>query len=101
MFETFVVSEIIKSYYNSGKEPPVYFYRDRDGKEIDILLWRNGKLYPLEIKKHANPAKQDIAAFPVLDKITGFERGSGGVICTYPDLTTMDGNDRVIPVWYL
>ncbi|GHV80559.1 ATPase [Spirochaetia bacterium] len=101
VFETFVVSEIIKSYYNSGKEPPVYFYRDRDGKEIDVLLWRNGKLYPLEIKKHANPAKQDIAAFPVLDKITGFERGSGGVICIYPDLTTMDGNDRVIPVWYL
>jgi predicted AAA+ superfamily ATPase len=101
VFETFVVSEIIKSYFNSGKEPPVYFYRDRDGKEIDLLLWQHGKLYPLEIKKHANPAKQDIAAFPALDKIKGFEQGGGGVICTYSDLTTLGGDNRIIPISYL
>jgi hypothetical protein len=43
--------------------------------EIDLLLWQNGTLHPMEIKKHANPIKQDIAAFPVLDKISGFEWG--------------------------
>jgi predicted AAA+ superfamily ATPase len=101
VFETFVVSEIIKSYFNSGREPPLYFYRDRDGREIDLVLWQDGKLHPLEIKKHANPTKQDIAAFPVLDKIKGFERGGGGVICTYPDLTALSGDDRIIPVSYL
>jgi len=50
LFETFVISEIMKSYYNAGRRPPVYFYRDRDGNEIDLLIEENGTLYPIEIK---------------------------------------------------
>jgi predicted AAA+ superfamily ATPase len=38
-FESFVVSEIIKSYYNKGiLEPPIYFYRDKDMNEIDLII---------------------------------------------------------------
>ena len=101
-FESFVISEIIKSYYNKGViNPPLYFYRDKDMNEIDLLIEKDGILYPLEMKKHADPKKKDVQAFDVLDKIPGMQRGSGGVICLYEQLITLQGNDRVIPINYL
>lgn len=101
-FETFVVAEIIKSYYNKGiVEPPLYFYRDKDQREIDLLIEKDGVLHPLEMKKHADPKVSDIKAFDVLDKIPGMQRGSGGVICTYDNLLTLQGNDKVIPIGYI
>ena len=101
-FESFVVSEIIKSYYNRGiADPPLYFYRDKDMNEIDLLIEDGGVLYPLEMKKHADPKKKDMDAFDLLDRIPGVQRGSGGVICLYDNLVTLKGNDRVIPLKYL
>lgn len=101
-FESFVVSEIIKSYYNMGVlDPPLYFYRDKDMNEIDLLIESNGILYPVEIKKHADPQKSDLKSFSLLDKISGIQRGPGGVVCLYDSLITMQGNDRAIPVSYL
>ena len=101
-FESFVLSEIIKSYYNKGVvEPPLYFYRDKDMNEIDLLIEENGALYPVEIKKHADPQRKDIDAFGLLDRISGIRRGPGGVICLYDNLITLRGDDRVIPISYL
>ena len=101
-FETFVIAEIIKSYYNQGiAEPPLYFYRDKEQQEIDLLIEDNGVLYPLEMKKHADPKASDIKAFAVLDSIPGIQRGSGGVICTYDKLVTLKDNDKVIPIAYI
>ena len=101
-FETFVIAEIIKSYYNQGiAEPPLYFYRDKEQQEIDLLIENNGVLYPLEMKKHADPKASDIKAFAVLDNIPGMQRGSGGVICTYDKLVTLKDNDKVIPIAYI
>lgn len=101
-FESFVVSEIIKSYYNKGiLELPLYFYRDRDMNEIDLIIEENGTLYPIEMKKHADPHKKDADAFALLDKIPGVNRGSGGVVCLYDKLITLRGEDKVIPINYL
>lgn len=101
-FESFVISEIIKSYYNKGiVEPPLYFYRDKEMNEIDLLIEDGGVLYPLEMKKHADPQKSDMNAFDLIDKIPSVKRGSGGVICLYDNLITLKGNDRVIPIKYL
>lgn len=101
-FETFVISEIIKSYYNKGiLEPSIYFYRDKDDNEIDLVIESDGTLYPIEIKKHSDPDKSDIRAFSVLDKLSGVKRGPGGVICTYDNLLTLKDNDRIIPIQYL
>lgn len=101
-FESFVLSEILKSYYNIGiLEPPLYFYRDKDMNEIDLLIEDNGTLYPLEMKKHADPQKSDVAAFDLLDDLPSAKRGPGGVICLYDRLVTLRGNDRAIPVKYL
>lgn len=101
-FENYVITEIIKSYYNKGiAEPPLYFYRDKDMNEIDLLIEADGTLYPLEIKKHADPSKKDLEAFSLLDKIPNIRRECGGVICLYDNLVTLSGNDRIIPIPYL
>lgn len=56
-FETFVVSEIVKSYFNSGKRLNLYYYRDIDQKEIDLLIVEDETIYPIEIKKNKNPSE--------------------------------------------
>ena len=101
-FETFIITEIIKSYYNIGiLDLPLYFYRDKDGNEIDLLIENNGTLYPIEIKKHADPVTSDVMKFSVLDKIPAVKRGQGGVVCFYDNLVTIHGNDKSIPITML
>ena len=101
-FENFVVSEIIKSYYNQGiVDPPLYFYRDKDMNEIDLLIEDGGTLYPIEIKKHADPHKKDISAFQKLDNIPNMKRGTGGVICFYDKPISLSDTDKVIPIGYI
>lgn len=101
-FESFVVAEILKSYANSGVlDPPLYFYRDKEQNEIDLLLARDQTLYPLEIKKHADPKLGDVKAFAVLDKIPGITRGPGGLICLYDRPVPLKGKDMVIPLSYV
>jgi len=98
-FETFVIGEIIRSYQNSGiLDLPLYFYRDRDGNEIDLLIEDGGVLYPIEIKKHADPVKSDVLKFSVLDGLPNMRRGQGGVVCLYDNLVTIHENDRAIPI---
>jgi predicted AAA+ superfamily ATPase len=100
-FETFVIAEVIKSYLNKGKDAPIYFYRDKDMNEIDLLILQGQTLYPIEIKKHADPNKKDISAFRILDRIPGTDRGQGGVVCMYDNLITLKDEDKIIPVKYL
>lgn len=99
-FETYVVSEIIKSYWHNGKNPNIYFYRDKDKKEIDLILEENGTLYPLEIKKKSNPTTEDIKAFSLLNKF-GAKLGAGGVICMSQTYLPLKSEVNVIPVGYI
>lgn len=102
LFENFMHSEIIKNYYNQGiTEPPLYFYRDKDMNEIDLLIEYGVTFYPIEIKKHAEPHKKDISAFQKLDNIPNMKRGTGGVVCFYDKLITLSKTDKVIPINYL
>lgn len=101
-FETFVIAEILKSYYNTGVlDPALYYYRDKDAKEIDILIEQNGMLYPVEVKKTANPDKAQIESFSVLQKIKGMSAGTGGIICMYDKSTHIDDKNVTIPVTWL
>ena len=101
-FESFVIAEIIKSYYNAGiLEPPLYFYRDKELNEIDLLIYEKGYLHPIEIKKYADPHKSDIAAFSMLDKIPDIKRSPGGIVCMYDNPITLKGEDKVIPVKFI
>lgn len=101
-FETFVISEIIKSYSNIGiLDLPLYYYRDKEKNEIDLLIYKDGTLHPLEIKKSADPKKEDIRSFSILDKMKSIKRGEGGLICLYDNLVPLKDEDKVIPVTWL
>lgn len=112
IFESYVFSEIYKSYLNAGKEPPVFYYRDKDQKEIDLLIYQNGVLSPIEIKKAASPGKGAIKNFHVLDPVSkgeffgGMESlkteiGTGSVICMAGDLLPVDAKNWYVPVWLI
>lgn len=100
-FETYVVSEIMKSYYNAGKEPSIYFYRDINQREIDLVFYENGKLYPLEIKKTGSPNAADVRVFDVLSENTALEVAPGGILCTYDKVVPLGGGHKSIPISYI
>jgi uncharacterized protein len=100
ILENYVVSEIIKSYQNAGKEAFIYYYRDKDTKEIDVILEGDGKLSPIEIKKTASPNKQLTRVFGVLDKAT-LPRGTGAVLCMYEELLPLDKENLIVPIWLI
>ena len=99
-FETYVVSEIIKSYLNQGKRPPLYYYRDSDQKEIDLIIEQDGTLYPIEIKKTSHPGKEAGRHFSVLNKLQ-CRRGPGNIICMTDDLTPLSQDLWAVPVWMI
>ena len=97
LFETLAVTELIKSWWFRGKTPPVYFYRDRDGVEIDVVLDLEGKLHPLEIKRSASVSPDWVSSFVKIGKV--HERTNGDVLCLVDQpMTVNDYGDRVIPV---
>jgi len=98
LFENYVVSEVRKSLVNRGDPSALWFYRDRDAKEIDLVLERDGTLHPLEIKRSANPQKDATRAFPILERST-LQRGIGAVICMKQDVGALPGGDVYFPVW--
>lgn len=98
MFETFVVSEIIKSYVHNAKMPNIYYYRDKDKKEIDVIIEKNSKLYPIEIKKSANPDKSMLKHFSV---IPNEKLGEGSIICLCKEDFPITEKVNAIPVSYI
>lgn len=100
-FETFVVSEIIKSFYNNGLEPPLYFYRDTNQKEIDLLIEYDRTLYPVEIKITANPEQKMAKAFSILkDNLPAEEIriANGTIINQYPQKLWLTADLVAVPV---
>jgi len=99
-FETYVVSEIIKSYLHNGKRAPIYYYRDKDKREIDLLIEDGGVLHPVEIKKSSNPDKSAIKYFDILTN-KNIKRGEGGVICLCSEFIPLSKEDNIIPISYI
>ncbi|MBD5468156.1 MAG: ATP-binding protein [Lachnospiraceae bacterium] len=95
-FETYVVSEIVKSYYNAGKRPDLYYYRDVDGKEIDLLFVEGDKIYPMEIKKAKMPEHAD-KNFSVLDKLKLNVR-QGIILCMADEMLPLNRDTWYFPV---
>ena len=100
ILENYVVAEIMKTYLNSGKEPYLYYYRDKEAREIDIVLEHDGVLNPIEIKKTANPGTELIKVFELLDK-SSTPRSKGAVICMKPGLSVIDRDNYIVPVWMI
>lgn len=99
MFENYVISEIIKSYANSGLDirNRLVFYRDNNGKEIDLMIIENGMIYPVEIKKNADPGKNAIKNFSVLSSLQE-EIGEGAVLCMSSMTIPLDSKNKIIPI---
>lgn len=100
ILENYVVAEIRKTYLNCGKDPYMYYYRDKDAREIDIILEHDGVLNPIEIKKTANPGSELIKVFKLLDKSSA-KRSKGAVVCMKPELSAIDRENYIIPVWMI
>ena len=98
ILENYAVAEIRKSYFNAGAEPVLYYYRDNDAKEIDIVLEADGVLHPMEIKKTANPAPQLARPFKLLDKGER-KRGQGAILCLKDALSAIDSQCLIVPLW--
>ena len=116
MFETFVISEILKSFANKGLDYRYFvsFYRGHDkikqkvnGEtvvsegEIDLIIEEDGVCYPIEIKQNSNISVTDTSAFMVLDKLENKKRGMGAVICNCPQPGMLRENIMQLPVWYI
>ena len=100
ILENYVVSEIMKSYGSQGLEAICHYYRDKDSKEIDMVMESDGALHPIEIKKTASPPAALAGAFRVLDKAS-MPRGTGAIVCTKQELSAMDRDTLIVPVWAL
>ena len=96
----YVVADIRKTYLNCGKDPYMYYYRDKDAREIDIILEHDGVLNPIEIKKSANPGSELIKVFKLLDKSSA-KRSKGAVVCMKPELSAIDRENYIVPVWII
>lgn len=101
IFETYVVTELFKSYLHHGKRPALYFYRDKDRREIDILLEQNGELHPMEIKKKSAPTLDDIKAFSRVAKQLGRPFAPGAVLCAADTHRPLTEEISVVPVSYI
>ena len=102
IFETYIVGEIIKSFTNHGKDARkhLYYYRDNNQKEIDLLINYNNVIYPIEIKKSANPGKDAIKNFDVANSFEQ-KRGNGIVLCMTKDIIAYDDNNYMVPIEYI
>lgn len=113
IFESFVVSEVLKSYSNEGLDYRDYvsYYRGRDKRkvrrdgevvledgEIDLIIEENGILYPVEVKKTSSPKATDADCFRVLDEISGKKRGTGAIICNCVTPSRLRDNLMAVPV---
>lgn len=109
VFESFVFGEIYKSYCNNGMTAPLFFFKTNDRQEIDLLLERDGVLFPIEVKKSAMPQAKDVRAFSVLDAakvpadsaLTSFKRevGMGSLVCMADDTFPVNERAWAFPAW--
>ena len=100
VLENYTVAELRKTWLNSAKECLLHYYRDKDSNEIDLIIESDGELHPLEIKKSTNPGTELASAFKVLDK-GSVPRGTGAILCLREELSAIDRNTFIVPIWMI
>jgi predicted AAA+ superfamily ATPase len=100
ILESYVVAEILKSWWHRGKEPTLYHYRDKDGREIDLLIAHDGRLYPIEVKRAATVSSGDAAAFRLLER-RGAKAGTGAVLSLSADHVPLSRTVDNLPIGWL
>lgn len=97
IFETFVVAEILKSFWHRVRRPAIYFYRDRDGREVDLVIEHDGRLHGVEVKMAASPRRDWGRTFAPLHKLD-LPVGDCAVVSLAPELLPLDANTWAVPV---
>jgi predicted AAA+ superfamily ATPase len=100
VLETYVIAEVLKSWWHHGKQPPIYYFRDKDGKEIDLLFVQDRAIHPLEVKKSSAPKIEWARQFAVLDRLTP-PRAEGGIICLAREHSPLTKQVAAIPIGFL
>lgn len=100
ILENYTVAEIVRTYHNCAKECILHYYRDKDSNEIDLVIESDGMLHPLEIKKSVNPGTELAGTFKILDKAS-VKRGVGAILCMRQELSAIDRNTYIIPIWMI
>lgn len=100
ILENYAISEIFKSYWHNAEEISAYYYRDKDGYEIDLIIESEGRLYPVEIKRTSSPSKADIKNFTIMEKF-GRDIGMGAVICLRETPILLNSNVISVPLNYI
>lgn len=100
ILETFVFSELLKSWWHRGLEPRIYYYRDRDGGEIDFLLAQDQRVYPIEVKRTASPGRDSVKAFDALAR-SGIQIGEGAVLCLARERVPLRADVQAVPIGVL
>lgn len=98
ILENYVVGEILKSYQNAARDCLLWYYRDKSSHEIDLVMEGDGQLHPLEIKRSVNPGSELVGTFSILDK-GAVPRGTGAVLCMRPQLSAIDSQNFIVPIW--
>jgi predicted AAA+ superfamily ATPase len=96
IFETWVVGELLKSYWHQGLQAPFFYYRDKDRREIDLLIESDGVLYPVEIKKSASPSGDALRGMAALERL-GVACGPGAVICMVSQMLPLGRRVTAVP----
>jgi predicted AAA+ superfamily ATPase len=97
ILETWIIGELLKSYWHNGRQAPFFYYRDKEKKEIDLLIIQDGTIYPLECKKSASPSMGDIRNFGVLANLK-MPVGPGAVVCLAQQSLPLGPAVRSVPV---
>ncbi|MEN8236192.1 MAG: ATP-binding protein [Pseudomonadota bacterium] len=100
ILETYIFTEILKSYFHNGVTPHFYYYRDLDQREVDLVIETGGTFYPVEFKKTARPSRTASKHFHLLQKL-GKKVGHGAVICFVEKDVPISREVTAIPVGYL
>lgn len=97
LLETHVVSEVLRSWRHRGQEPPLWFWRTKDGQEVDLILAEDGRLFPIEVKLTASPGAADLRGIRALAR-SGAALGPGAVVCLTPEPFALDRTVEAVPV---
>lgn len=100
ILENYVVAELLKSYHNNAKECLLWYYRDSNSNEIDMVIESDGMLHPLEIKRSINPGSELLRSFNLLDKAS-VPRGNGAILCMRPKLSAINSENYIVPIWMI
>ena len=100
ILENYVISELMKSYHNNAKECLLWYYRDKESNEIDMVIESDGMLHPLEIKRSVNPGSELLNAFELLQKAS-VPRGKGAILCMRSALSAIDSENFIVPIWMI